>query len=243
MRPINMLDYQDLNGSALIVKAKGHFEWIEIATNDKARIVKFCALNLDESGVIEGDIQFSANGYHGLLLRKMLNEDKDNTPFKVYLDTEKLSLTDEKTENVESLTESLKSSGKLKTSDFVINTGDRIFLDPFLEVVSKSNPFKKAERTYPVDFGYPQQEAVTLSYTLPNNYTVEELPTPIQFSLPENTGSFKYNATLNGKQLQFNVTLNINKSVFQPEEYAALKRFYEEVSKKLQEQVVLKKSI
>jgi hypothetical protein len=241
MRSINMLDYQDLNGSALIVKDKGAFEWINLETSDKSKTTKFCILNIDESGVIEGDMQITSSGYNGLIYKKVLLENKDKSPFKLQLDSEKMTFSDEKVENLNSITEPLKCTSKIKSTDHVIMTGERIYLDPFLEIVSKTNPFKKEERKFPIDFGFPYQENITLSYKLPSNYVIEEMPKSIQMSLPENTGSFKYNAVLNGNQLQFNFTLNINKSVFQPEEYGAVRQIYEEMSKKLQEQVVLKK--
>jgi hypothetical protein len=242
MRSINMVDYQDLNGDALIIKDKGEFEWINMETNDKSKINKFCILNIDENGVIEGDIQISSTGYYGLLNKKLLLEKKDEPALKLQLNTDKLTFSDEKVENLKSISEPLKCSSKLKSTEHSIITGERIYLDPVLELVSKTNPFKKEERKFPIDFGFPSQENIMLSYKLPQSYVIEELPKPILIALPENGGLFKYNAVLSGNQIQFNVNISINKSVFQPEEYGAVRMFYEEMSKKLQEQVVLKKS-
>jgi|GEM_PF-4223199 len=70
---------------------------------------------------------------------------------------------------------------------------------------------------------------------------VEEKPTSVVFNLLNTGGSFKYVSAVNGNILQLSVKIDISQLVYQPEDYASVKEFFNQVANKLAEQIVLKK--
>jgi len=98
------------------------------------------------------------------------------------------------------------------------------------------------KRNYPVDFHIPQNEVYSIQYIIPDGYTVEELPKTKQIALPEKGGSFSYSIKVQGGKIMVLSQFKILKHQFLPEEYQALKEFYNIIIDKHAEQIVLKKA-
>ena len=116
-----------------------------------------------------------------------------------------------------------------------------IYLKPTLKTDYDENPFKLPTRSFPIEFEYPIRDQYILNLTLPEGYVVEEKPTSVVFNLLKTGGSLKYVSAVNGNILQLSVKIDINQLVYQPEDYASVKEFFNQVSNKLAEQIVLKK--
>jgi hypothetical protein len=69
----------------------------------------------------------------------------------------------------------------------------------------------------------------------------EELPKEISISLPGRGGQFLYQISQIDQKINLTMVFSINKALFLPEEYQALKNFFDLVINKQAEQVVLKK--
>ncbi|MCR5887085.1 hypothetical protein LRS06_04695 [Hymenobacter sp. J193] len=105
----------------------------------------------------------------------------------------------------------------------------------------EENPFRLADRRFPVDFGAGHDETLMLTFTLPEGYEVEELPKNAAVALPDNGGRFQYliNPTPGG--LQVVSRISFTKAAYSAEEYANLREFYSLIVAKHAERIVLKK--
>jgi hypothetical protein len=81
-----------------------------------------------------------------------------------------------------------------------------------------------------------------LQLTIPEGYSVEELPKGNSISLPEKGGRFQYQVSQVGNKIVVNFRLSIDKALFIPSEYPGLKEFYNLVINKQAEQIILKKT-
>jgi hypothetical protein len=105
------------------------------------------------------------------------------------------------------------------------------------------SPFKSLTRSFPVEFETPFKAQYILDLVLPAGYTLEELPQPARVNLPENAGKLMFNCSKNANGgVQVILKMNIAKTRFSPEEYGALRQFFEIVVEKTQFQLVLKKA-
>jgi len=118
-----------------------------------------------------------------------------------------------------------------------------IYINPVLVGRQNNNPFTSPTRDYPVDFGAPYAEAYNLQLTIPEGYSLEELPKSKLLVLPEKGGKFQYQVTQVGNKIMLNYRLSIDKTLFIPSEYESLKEFYNLVINKQAEQIILKKTI
>jgi hypothetical protein len=105
----------------------------------------------------------------------------------------------------------------------------------------KENPFKSADRKYPIDFGYNRDKTIVVNYTFPQGYTVVNLPQSTSMKLPGNTAVFSCKSTVTEGKITIMYKISINKSLFVQTEYADLREFYNQIVNKSAEPIVLKK--
>ena len=125
-----------------------------------------------------------------------------------------------------------------------IKKGDEnlIYLNPTFNEGFKTNPFPAEKRSYPVEMPYLINETTITSIQIPEGYEVDEMPKQSRILLDETGKSyFEYLLSVSGGTISFRNTLKLNKTVFDPEEYASLREFFAHVVKKQKEQIVLKK--
>ena len=120
------------------------------------------------------------------------------------------------------------------------NLGNLMTFDPLFFDKIDENPFKPEDRKFPVDFAYPRNRKIICHITIPEGYEVETLPGNLVISTPEKDAAFSYSAGKSGNSIIINVSLQIKKPVFQPDEYQILKAFYNQVVAKENEPVTLK---
>ena len=82
---------------------------------------------------------------------------------------------------------------------------DRIYFSPVIIDKLTENPFRLKNRIYPVEYPYPFELTYIANIELPEGFKVEEKPTDINMTLPENNGKFTYIINvLNEKAIQVN---------------------------------------
>ncbi|WP_349680445.1 DUF3858 domain-containing protein [Flavobacterium sp. UBA7682] len=143
--------------------------------------------------------------------------------------------------NTNDLSKPIVENYSFTSTNSVEIIGDKMYVSPFMFFATTENPFKQETRQYPVDFVYPNQDKYNINLTIPEGYVVETLPQPKAVSMPEEMGSFKYNLSNTGNQIQIVFVLDINQAIIGSEYYDALKSFYKEMINKQTEKIVLKK--
>ncbi len=112
-------------------------------------------------------------------------------------------------------------------------------LEPFGE---RRNPFRHAQRSYPVDIGLAQQEIIMLTLTLPPGY-VADLPKAANLLLPEQGGRYLYQASApTPTTVQLTSRLTLDKPVYSADEYHTLRELYRQLLAKQAEALVVRKT-
>jgi hypothetical protein len=106
----------------------------------------------------------------------------------------------------------------------------------------KENPFKSAQRFYPVEMPYAIDETYLLRLDVPEGYVVDEMPKQLIVKLnEEGDGMFEYRLSESNGIISMRSRLKISRAYFLPEEYEMLREFFNLVVKKHNEQIVFKK--
>jgi len=128
-------------------------------------------------------------------------------------------------------------------SDFTFSLGndDVIYFNPILKDAYKTNPFKSAERFYPVEMPYVMNEVYVLNMEVPEGYAIDELPKSTRVKYNEDEGLFEYILQESSGMIQLRCRVQLNKAVFQPDEYENLRSFFAYIVGKQNEQIVFKK--
>jgi hypothetical protein len=119
---------------------------------------------------------------------------------------------------------------------------DIFYLTPFFTKRSKQNPFKSANRFYPVEMPYKINDVYVLTMTVPDGYLVDEIPKSILLKMDASDNVvYEYKITQSGNYINLRSHLQINKTLFGPSEYDGLREFFNRVVAKQNEQIVFKK--
>lgn len=121
------------------------------------------------------------------------------------------------------------------------SNSDLFYFNPMLNEGYKENPFKSADRKYPVEMPFAMDETYTLNMDIPEGYVVDELPKPTKVLFNDDEGYFEYLIVKGDGNIQFRSRIKFNKANFKPEDYASLREFFGFVVKKESEQIVFKK--
>ena len=118
---------------------------------------------------------------------------------------------------------------------------DIFYFNPMLGEGYKENPFKSAERRYPVEMPFAMDQTYTMTMDIPDGYVVDELPKQTKVLFNDDEGLFEYLLVKSGDNIQFRSRIKLNKANFKPEDYASLRDFFGFIVKKQSEQIVFKK--
>jgi hypothetical protein len=119
---------------------------------------------------------------------------------------------------------------------------DVVYFTPLLAEAYKENPFKSAERFYPVEMPACFDETFILNMEVPKGYKIDELPKSARVLLNETDGMFEYLIQAAGDRIQMRCRVAIKKANFMPDDYQTLRDFFAFVVKKQAEQIVFKKN-
>jgi hypothetical protein len=120
---------------------------------------------------------------------------------------------------------------------------DIIYFNPLLASEGyKENPFKSAERFYPVEMPYGFDRAYNLQMEVPEGYVVDELPKSMVVKMNEaEEGMFEYRISQSGTSISFRCRIQLKRAYFDPDEYEMLREFFNMIVAKESEQIVFKK--
>ena len=117
-----------------------------------------------------------------------------------------------------------------------------IYVNPWVLNIMSENPLTEEQRTLPVEFPYITTENLTTVMTIPEGYVVEELPQPLMMKSEDGKLSCLIASNAEGTTLSSRCQIQVGKTFFTPSEYPFVKSFLEEVYKRLQDVIVIKKA-
>ena len=195
----------------------------------------------DEKGEMVGRMQQMPGYYESYSLRNRIREKGKEELFK---DIKKdfgieVEINNETIDSLEKYEERLLLSYNVKVK---LEKDDIIYLNPMFGEGYKDNPFKSAERSYPVEMPYTSDETYNFRMDVPEGYEVDELPKSIKVNFDEErTSFFEYIIGNSGGVISFRSRVKMNRSFFLPYEYEILREFFNQIVNKHNEQIVFKK--
>ena len=212
---------------------------------DKVKNVQITNIQLMNSGNNPGNWvgnftstlgEFTSNNVRYTILEKGKTEfiKKIKDSYKGETTVDSLDLVDE---NVLSKPITVNYKIKIKSED----NSNIIYLNPMMSEGYKENPFKSAERLYPVEMPYASDEIYSFQVQIPKGYKVDEVPKSARVNLNDNYGYFEFLLSVDENSVALRSRIKLNKANFSAEDYETLRNFYDLIVKKHAEQIVFKK--
>lgn len=195
----------------------------------------------DDKGNLSGSLQQAPGYYESYSLR---NRIKDKGQEQLFNDIKKgfnaeIEIAEPAIDSLEKYDQPIAIRYKF---NFKSDNEDIIYFNPMFGEAWKENPFKSAQRTYPVEMPYTFDETYLLRLDIPKGYVIDELPKQIMVKLNEDDdGFFEYRLSESNGSISLRSRIRIKRAFFMPEEYEYLREFFNLVVKKHSEQIVFKK--
>jgi len=229
-----------VNGKGRVISDSSH--WVSLDQPLGYSESLLYNFKVDGAGTLTGKMNISRKGYKAFAVRKFVEEQgRDKLLEKRKSDHGDWDISAWKLKNEKDPSLPLLEEITCTINGKITEMGDILVLNPLIDPEWKENPFKEEKRIFPVDFLAPRVKKSILIYTLPEGYTVDELPKSLRISTPDKMITYTYAAQTRGNMVQILSSLVIKKAVFNQDEYSGLKSFFNEVLSKQAEQIILKK--
>ncbi|WP_225036190.1 DUF3857 domain-containing protein [Winogradskyella sp. SM1960] len=219
------LPFRTLNQYGRLIDFKEGSSWEDIIINEYSTRRHRVDLSSYKDEQFTGKILSTLTGYHSHSSIQQFNDNSES-----YLERKTNKFTDIIIKNHDVLNHA--DSNFNEELDIVIEPeliGNKIYLNPFIIKFFESNPFKLQERTYPIDFGYKDIYNYSFKINLNEDLKVIDLPEPVNYRLPNNSGSLLFNTELINNELVLYFKVKFDLPIYVPEYYPYLKLFMDKV--------------
>ncbi len=195
----------------------------------------------DDKGKMNGHFEQQATYFDSYRLRARIKEKGEEAYFKERAKTfmQDVDLSNGKFKKLQDYSEPA-----IVEYDFTFSHPDEngmIYLNPMFSESLRSNPFKSANRKYPVEMPCVMDVNYTLSMQIPVGYVVEDMPKSTLVKYNDGEGIFQFLIGQQGDMIQLRSRIKLGRANYEPDEYTSLREFFDMIVKKHAEQIVLKK--
>ena len=239
----NILPLRAMNWNGTIVRDDKTIGFVKLSSSKVSRKIARLNYKITEDGIVEGVNRITYENYSSLAYR---NENGNLKEEIIISNIEQLNndleVLNFRVSNLNSVSKPVVEMYKFEIEDGAELIGDYIYIKPMLFLSNNESPFKLDTRKYPIDFGFPWEEKVTVGIQIPEGYVIESIPESLAIGLRDNVGVYKFSIVNNGNSVQLISTLKINNGSVPAYYYSEIKEFYKMIVTKNLEQIVLKKS-
>ena len=236
----NILPLRDLNWQGRIVREDGSSMPIDLFPLKHAKESVFVKAKLSEDGFVSGIKRSSYSNLNALNYRNSkIKIDIDELASNIENEYSSIEINNLKVSNKEEAGKPIVEMFEFESEDMADVADNKIFISPLLFLAENENPFKLNDRKFPVDFGSPWEDKISITLELPEGFKVESMPEKMAIGLPNNLGHFKLMTLHSGSKVQIQCSTMINQPIIAIQHYKALQAFYKQIIEKQSEKMVL----
>jgi hypothetical protein len=238
-----MLPMRCLNDQGRAMSLDKPSYWIDLNTAQKQNNTFLLDLTLEPDGKLKGTLTHYSIGYAAYEKRKAIKRFNSIDEYVESLeDNSRYKILSSKITNLDSLDLPLSEKYDIEIKQRENMDHDKLGFSPFILDKRSNNPFKLAERSYPVDWGMPSADRFTLTMHLPPDYGIDKQPQDVSIALPNKGGNFVTSfEVIDNNTFVFSHVIQFTKSIYSSEEYPYLKELYNRIILSEKEEIILKK--
>jgi hypothetical protein len=213
--------------------------WVDLHELGKNSYKNVILAKFNEDGKLTGTVQKQMVGVPGMTYFRKVDKQKSVEDTQSEMETElnvRISnLEQGQPENV-SVTEKFSFE-----SNEVASGEEFIYINPLIFPHIKDNPFKAETRKLPVEYPYPYEHSTTVNLLIPDDYELDEVPTPEIITLGNQQISYSYQIQKIEKNIQLNQRITVRQTLYPTMEYQNIRDFWAHIANKNNAQLVLKR--
>ncbi len=242
--PFGVLPLRCLNDRGRVFSLDKPSDWIDLSKlPQREKNTYSLDFTLQPDGKLKGTLIHYSGGYEAYKKRKAIKkfnsvdeyvEDLNNSMPRTKILKSEIS-------NLDSLDMPLGEKYEVEVSLADKGNDSQVAFNPVMLDRIDVNPFKLAERLYPVDWGMPSEDRFILTLHLPDQYTVTTPPPVASVTLPNAGGRFLTSYEPNGNYFTFSSDIELNKSIYSSQEYPYLKELFNKIIQVEKAEIIFKK--
>ncbi|MGZ3758057.1 MAG: transglutaminase domain-containing protein [Mucilaginibacter sp.] len=239
-----MLPLRCINGEGRVMSLDKPSYWLDIKPQQKRSDTYSLDLTLQNDGKIKGTMTHFSIGYEAYEKRKAIKKFNSIDEYVDHLadGLTKIKILKSEVSNLDSLNTPVSEVYQIEMNSYKdMGASERLLFNPIIVDRTTTNPFKLAERTYPVDWGMPSDSRFVVTMHIPENYTIESAPKPMALALPNQGGSFVTSYDGSDNTFTYSFVTRFGKSVYGTEEYPYLKEIFNKIILAEKSELVFKK--
>jgi hypothetical protein len=217
--------------------------WMDLNLPQKESTTRAFDFTLQDDGKIKGTITEYSIGYAAYLKRRAIKKFNSINEYVEFLDGRwtKMKILKSDISNLDSLNLPITERYEVEINLYNQLNRNQVSFNPFFLDRMTANPFKLAERSYPVDWGMPSEQRFVLTMHLPPQYIIASPPETISMGLPDKGGRFITVYEPQENSFMFSHIIAFNKSVYNSNEYPYLKELYNKIIQSEKAEMVFRK--
>ncbi|MDB5157285.1 MAG: transglutaminase [Mucilaginibacter sp.] len=225
-----MLPLRCLNDQGRVMSLNKPSYWVDMTTPQNETRTYIVNLALQNDGKLKGTFSIFSRGYAAYQVRKAIKEFNSVDEYVENLDEKltKIKILKSNITNVDTLNAPISEIYDIEIDEYK-GLHNKLSFNPYIFDRIQTNPFKLAERVFPVDWGMPSETRFVLTVQLPDGYTIENPPENISIGLPNQGGSFIAGYQPGTNSFVFSHNISFKKSIYKSDEYPYLKEFYNKI--------------
>ena len=240
---VGILPLRCLNGMGHVMM-DNHSIQVVLSPTKKEQVTEMFNLKLSDDLVLRGNVSSIYRDYGAYNFRNYFKSfnSQDDMVEDMEENHQGITISNYQLTDIENIDLPVMESYEMEIKNQLYTLENKIYLSPLLHLKKTDNPFKEAERKYPVSFGFCSEKKYIFQYTLPEGYQITELPKSLKMMLPDNGGSAIFSFQSNGNNITVLYQFTLNKTDYSVEEYQYLRELYNQIINKQSEAIILSKN-
>jgi hypothetical protein len=232
-----------INDQGRVVSLNKPSYWIDMVSAQKRNISTSLDLTLQDNGKIKGTITTYSIGYAAYEKRREIKKFNSVDEYVENLDEKltKIKILKSEISDLDSLNLPVSEKYEVEIDAYNSLNHDNISFNPAFWYQVSQNPFKLADRTYPVDMGSASDVKVILTLHFPANFEIANQPQPVAFGLPNKGGRYLTDVSVDANTISYSQVEQFNRSIYAREEYPYIKELYNKMIQAQKANIVFKK--
>ncbi|MVN22908.1 DUF3857 domain-containing protein [Mucilaginibacter arboris] len=241
--PFGLLPIRCINDQGRVISLDKPSYWTDLKASQKESSVYNLNLALDENGKLKGTMSHYSFGYEAYNKRNKIKKFNSVDEYVENLDESmpKIKILKSEIQNLDDNEKPLSEVYEIEINAYEKLGKEQFSFNPFFMDRTTENPFKLQERTYPVNWGAPSETKTMIRVIFPEQYEIVSKPADIGIALPAHGGQYQTQIDVDGSAFSFSEVKQLNKSVYEPEEYPYLKELFNKIVQSERAEIIFKK--
>lgn len=239
----NILPPRAINWVGRMIYPKGGSKEIDLQPTISSKDNIIINYSISADGKAKGNVKRQLTNYNAYNYRNNYGTQSNESIIEnLQKRFDNIEIEDYANENISNLNVPITESYSFTDDKHIEIIGDKIYFSPLLFFALDSNPFKKEERSYPIEFPFPYADKYAIKISIPEGYSVESLPQNESLIFNEKQLTHKYIVSQDENTITLALYDDVNVVILTNEYYSELKEYFQKIVSKQTEKIVLKKN-